>query len=69
MKDTFVFDELNNLSQASAQFHSGQIYGYIHFQKNFSNAFLKRLLQPVTVDQETMNQSSIEVKNNKYNIL
>ena len=60
-KDTFDFRHSTDIEKAASQLKQGTILGYIYIHANFSDAFFKRLLQPVDLDMDTINQSTIQV--------
>ena len=60
-KDTFAFRDSTDIKKAASQLNQGTILGYIYIHANFSDAFFKRLLQPVDLDLDTINQSTIQV--------
>ena len=60
-KDTFNIQDSTDINKAASQLNQGTILGYIYIHANFSDAFFKRLLQPVDLDLDTINQSTIQV--------
>ena len=60
-KDTFDFRDSTDIKKAASRLNQGTILGYIYIHANFSDAFFKRLLQPVDLDLDTINQSTIQV--------
>ena len=60
-KDTFDFRDSTDIKNVASQFNQGTISGYIYIHGNFSDMFFKRLLQPVDLDLDTINQSTMQV--------
>ena len=60
-KDTFNIQDSTDIKKAASQLNQGTILGYIYIHANFSDAFFKRLLQPVDLDLDTINQSTMQV--------
>ena len=60
-KDTFNIQDSTDINKAASQLNQGTILGYIYIHANFSDAFFKRLLQPVDLDLDTINQSTMQV--------
>jgi len=60
-KNTFDFRDSTDIKNVASQFNQGTISGYIYIHGNFSDMFFKRLLQPVDLDLDTINQSTMQV--------
>ena len=60
-KNTFVFENYLNIDEATMALSQGAISGYIYFHANFSEALFVRVVLPLDIDSETLNQSTVQV--------
>eukprot|EP00117_Sycon_ciliatum_P049119 scpid21523/ scgid0343/ ABC transporter G family member 23; ABC transporter ABCG.23 len=51
-----------SISDALQEVKKGRSWGYLHFDEDFSSAFVERTQSPYTVDNDTISNSSIHVR-------
>ena len=59
-KDTFVFEHYSDIDEATIALSQGTILGYIYFPANFSEAFFERLIRPMDINVDTLNESTVQ---------
>ena len=58
----FKFKEYTSVAIASNELLEGHLYGYIHFKKNFSDAFFQRMITLLNPQKEILMDSTINVR-------
>ena len=60
-KNTFDFENYSDIDMATMALSQGAISGFIYFHANFSEALFVRMVLPLDIDSETLNQSTVQV--------